>query len=101
VPRNFVTSRCIVLFGTTASGYALLNASQTITNDLDAKKCSRMNTYLACEYAMFATAQFLLNWRGQRPSDKDDLDFSVTGEIGGVYYTGVDLLQISFLYRSM
>jgi hypothetical protein len=36
VSRNFVTSRFIVvLFGTSLSGYALLNASQTAANDFD------------------------------------------------------------------
>jgi hypothetical protein len=35
---NFVTSQCIVvLFGTSLSGHALLNASQTAANDVDAK----------------------------------------------------------------
>jgi hypothetical protein len=38
VSRNFVTSWCIVvLFGTSLSGYALLNVSQTAANDFDAK----------------------------------------------------------------
>jgi hypothetical protein len=44
--RNFVTSRCIVvLVGTSLSGHALLNASQTAENDFDAMQCSRMNTF--------------------------------------------------------
>jgi hypothetical protein len=38
--------------------------------------------------------------REQRPSDKGDLDSSVTGEVAKVYYTGVGLLLILFLYRS-
>jgi hypothetical protein len=38
VSRNFVTSQYIfVLFGTSLSGYALLNASRTAANDLDSK----------------------------------------------------------------
>jgi hypothetical protein len=38
VSRNFVTSRCtVVLFGTSLSGYALLNVLRTPANDLDAK----------------------------------------------------------------
>jgi hypothetical protein len=36
----------------------------------------------------------------QRPSNQGDLDSSVTGEVGRVYYTGVGLLLVSFLYRS-
>jgi beta-galactosidase GanA len=31
------------------------------------------------EYTMFESAQVLLNWREQRPSNEDDLDSSVTG----------------------
>jgi hypothetical protein len=48
-----------VLFGTSSSGYAFLNASRTAANDLDAKKCSRMNTRSDHEYTMFAPAQLL------------------------------------------
>jgi hypothetical protein len=49
---------------------------------------------------MFATAQLLRDWCEQRPSNQGDLGSSVTGEGGGVYYTGLDLLLISFLYRN-
>jgi hypothetical protein len=49
---------------------------------------------------MFAPAQLLRNWREQRPSNQGDLASSVTGEVGRIYYTGVNLLLISFLYRS-
>jgi hypothetical protein len=59
----------------------------------------RMNTRSARVYNMFASVQLLRNWREQRPSNQGDLDSSVTGEGGRVYYTGVDLLLISFLYR--
>jgi hypothetical protein len=45
---------------------------------------------------MFAPALLLRNWCEQRPSNKGDLDAGVTGEGGRVYYTGVDLLLISF-----
>jgi hypothetical protein len=48
---------------------------------------------------MFTSARLLCNWRDQRPSNQDDLDSSVTRETGRVYYMGVDLLPISFLYR--
>jgi hypothetical protein len=48
------------------------------------------------KYIMFAPAQLLRTWREQRPSNKSDLDSSATGEVGKVYYMGVDLLLISF-----
>jgi hypothetical protein len=51
------------------------------------------------DYTTFAHAQLLRNWREQRPSSQGDLDSSVTGEIGRVCYTGVELL-LKFLYRS-
>jgi hypothetical protein len=101
VSRNVVTSRCIVvLFGTSLSGYTLLNASRTAANDFGWKQCSRMNTRSAREYTVFAATQLLLKWREQWPSNKGDLDSNVTGEVGRVYYTGMDLLPISCLYRS-
>jgi hypothetical protein len=49
---------------------------------------------------MFTPAQLLRNWREQRPSNKCDLDSSVTGKAGKICYTGVDLLLNSALYRS-
>jgi hypothetical protein len=49
---------------------------------------------------MFAPARLLGNWSEQRPSNQGDPDLSVTGEVGRVYYTGVDLLLISFSYRN-
>jgi hypothetical protein len=58
-----------------------------------------MNTRSAREYTIFAPAQFLRNWCRQRPSNRNDLDSSVTREVGRVYDTGVDLLMI-FLYHS-
>jgi hypothetical protein len=53
-----------------------------------------MNTSSAREYTMFAPSQLLRNWCEQRPSKNSDLDSSVSGEVGRVYYTGVDLLLI-------
>jgi hypothetical protein len=50
-----------------------------------------MNTRSAREYSMLAPAQLLRNWREQRPSNQGDLDSGVTGDIGGVCYTGVGL----------
>jgi hypothetical protein len=50
------------------------------------------------EHTMFAPAELLRNWRGQRPSNMADLDSGVKGEVGRVYYTGVDLLLISFVF---
>lgn len=56
--RNIVTNRCIVvLFGSSLSWYALLNASGTAANDFDAKQYLRMNKRFICEYSM------LHNWR--------------------------------------
>jgi hypothetical protein len=55
-----------------------------------------MSTRSAREYTMFTPAQHLRRWRKQRPSNQGDLDSSVTWEVGRVYYTGVDLLFISF-----
>jgi hypothetical protein len=49
---------------------------------------------------MFAPAQLLSNWLEQRPSNQGDLDLSVTGVVGRVYYTGLDLILISFSYCS-
>jgi hypothetical protein len=64
------------------------------------KLCSRMNKCSAWEYTMFAPAQHLHNWHEQQSSNKDDLDLTVAGEAGKFYYTGVDLLLISFLCHS-
>jgi hypothetical protein len=47
---------------------------------------------------MFAPVQLLRNWRKQRPSNKGDLDSSVTSGVGRVYYTGADLL---FFFRTV
>jgi hypothetical protein len=75
VSRNIVTSRCtVVLFGTSISRYALLNASRTAANDFNAKQYSRMNTRSARENTIFEPAQVLRNWREHRPSNQGDLD---------------------------
>jgi hypothetical protein len=48
VSLNFVSSRCIVvLFGTSLSGYALLNASRTAANDFGAK-CDQCSAIYCC-----------------------------------------------------
>jgi hypothetical protein len=39
-------------------------------------------------------------WCEKRPSSEGDLHLSDKVEDGRVFYTGVDLLLISFLYRS-
>jgi hypothetical protein len=57
-----------------------------------------MNTLSAHEYTVFEPAQHLRNCREQRPSDEGDLDSGVSRKVGRVYYRGVDLLRISFLY---
>jgi hypothetical protein len=58
-----------------------------------------MNTCSAREDTMFTPAQLLRNWCEERPSNHGDLDSIITGEVGRVYYMGVDQLLISFLYR--
>jgi hypothetical protein len=55
----------------------------------------------ACEYTMFAPVQLLHNWHEQWPCNQGDLYLSITGALRRVYYMGVDLLLISFLYCSM
>jgi hypothetical protein len=49
---------------------------------------------------MFAPVYILRKWCEQRPGNKGDLDLSVMGEAGRVYYMGEDLLLITFLYHS-
>jgi hypothetical protein len=77
-----------------------INASRTAANDFSAKWCSRVNTRSSRAYTLFVPAQLLRNWHEQRPSNQGYLDSSVTGKVGRVYYTGVDLILISFSYRS-
>jgi hypothetical protein len=84
----------VALFGTFLSGFTLLNASRTAANNFKEKKCLRMNTCSAHECTMFAPAQLLRSWCEQRPSNKNDLGSSDMQE------AGVELLLISFLYRS-
>jgi hypothetical protein len=57
-----------------------------------------MNTRSVTEHTIFEFVQLLRNWREQRPSNQGDLTRHGGG--GKVYYTGVDLLLISFLCRS-
>jgi hypothetical protein len=75
-----------------------------------AKCCTNCSTLFRCEVMfqneqtlllvnVFAPAQLPRNGREHRPSNKDDLDTSVIGEIGRVHY-GVNLLLISFFYRN-
>jgi hypothetical protein len=82
VTWNSVTSRCIVVFGTSLSGYALLNASQTAVNNFDVKWCLGMNTHSACEYTVFAPTQLLHSWLEQQPSNQGDLDWVSWGRLG-------------------
>jgi hypothetical protein len=46
---------------------------------------------------MFAPAQILRNWSEQLPSNQGDLELSVTGEVGKVCYTRVELLDFIFV----
>jgi hypothetical protein len=90
-------SWCIVLFGTSLSGYALLNASRTAANNFDAKWSSRMNTRSAREGTVFASAHLMRKWREQRPSNL----FTLTRVSWGFWKSllhGVDLLLVEFLY---
>jgi hypothetical protein len=53
-----------------------------------------MQVMLKNEYEMITPAQLLRRWSDQRPSNKGYLDPSVSGEVGGVYYTGLDEFPI-------
>jgi hypothetical protein len=68
--QNFVTSQCIVLFGTSLSGYALLNASQTAASNFSVKYSLTMNTCSARKYIMFTPTQLPCNWHEQWPSNQ-------------------------------
>jgi hypothetical protein len=83
----FVTSRSsVVLFGTSLSAYALLNASRTAATYFDEKLCSRMNT--SCAHKRTVFAKLSRNWRARRPRNQGGLDSSVTGEVESVFFTG-------------
>jgi hypothetical protein len=56
--------------------------------------------YSRTSYTILVPAHLLRNWREQWPSNKSDLVSSITGKVGRVHYAGVDLILISFLYRS-
>jgi hypothetical protein len=70
------------------SGYALINALWTTANDFVADLFLRMNTHSAREYTMFEPAQLLLNWCELRPSNYNNLDMSVMGEVGSLFLWG-------------
>jgi hypothetical protein len=59
-----------------------------------AKYILRINTRSAVDTNMFVAVRRLCNWREQRPSNKGDLDSSVTEEIGRVHNTRANLLLI-------
>lgn len=80
--------------------YALLNVPLTAVNDVHAKKFPRITTHSDHEYTIFAPAHLSRNWYRQRPSYEGDLDWSITGEVGSVYYTGVELSVDSLLCHS-
>jgi hypothetical protein len=68
----------------------------------DFKQCISCNNGIRLpEFNIAIRLVVLRKWREQRPSNQGDLDSSVTGEAGRIYYTGVDLLLISSLYRIM
>jgi hypothetical protein len=59
------------------------------------------NEQMLCSWIHHArTCTSLRNWYEQRPSNKGGLDSSVTGEVGTVSCTEMDLIMISFSYRS-
>jgi hypothetical protein len=70
--------------------------SRTATNSLMQNNV-RVWTYVLL---MLVPAQLLSSWGEQRPSNKADLDSSVTVEFRKLYYTRMDLRVISFLYHS-
>jgi hypothetical protein len=64
-----------------------------------------MNTHSLCEeYIMSAPVQLLHFFAHifceQWPSSEGDHNFSIAGQFGRVYYMGVDMLSIPFLYHS-
>jgi hypothetical protein len=80
----------------------ILYTIPTLFYDIDAKYCSKMNARYAPKYAMVARARLLRNWYEQRPANQSDLDWSVTAEVGRLFYGGwppSDFI-LSFLYRS-
>lgn len=89
--RNFVTSRSVVaLLGTSLSGCALLNASLSGSRRF---RCGEMfeNVHVLL---LNTPCFYMCNRHEQRPSNQGDVDFVVTGEIGRIYYIGVDLFLI-------
>jgi hypothetical protein len=59
-----------------------------------------MNTRCVREYAMLVATQLLRSWCEQRPSNQVGSVSSIMGEDGRVYYTELNPLLISFIYRS-
>jgi hypothetical protein len=95
VSRNFVTSRCtVVLLGTSLPGYSSKRFICEVTNVRDWTSVLLVNTPYPHLQGFCATGM------KKRTSNQGDLDSSVTTELGTVFYTGVDLLLISVLYRS-
>jgi hypothetical protein len=91
VARDFVTSHCIVLFDTSLSGLIIREEQQPISMWSNVREltqvllvntpCSHLNS----------------NWREQRPSNQNELDSSVTEEVGRVCYTGVPASDLFFV----
>jgi hypothetical protein len=99
--RNFVTSRCIVvLFGTSLSGYALLNASQqqqTISVRSNVRELTHVQLVnTPCSHLHGFCANGVSSGLATRVTF-----IGVSQDRLGEYFTGVDLLLISFLYRNL
>jgi hypothetical protein len=60
-----------------------------------------MNTCSAHEYTMYEYAQLSRKRSEQRPTNKGNLELSVTEENGQVYCTGVAMVLISCLHFIM
>jgi hypothetical protein len=83
VSQNFVSSRCIVLFWSYLDLLVSTRIVKSLTNRSKRFRWTvmfEMNTLFALEYTMFAPTDLLRNWHEHRPSNQDDLDWSVMGE---------------------
>jgi hypothetical protein len=97
VPKCCYQSVYCTHFGTSISAHTLLNAVRRAANDVDAKYCSRIDIYSTREYTMFVLTQHFGSHCEQRPSNRGDLDVSMTGELGTVCYRGCVAFDIVFV----
>lgn len=66
--------------------------SSVNTEDFRALHVCFQPSAVSCEYTVFTTAQLLIRWNKQRPSNQVDLDSSDKGETRTAYHKGTDLL---------